>query len=258
MTRRYPLTGQPLPRPGERTALDDSTSHAVLHVHRVPRGTTVELFDGGGSAVRARLVGVARGRALVEGVEESVPPAGDAGVRRVLALAQVKRSAFHLALRMATELGVTEVHPLATDRSQPLPPRPQRWERILAQAAAQCGRRRLPRLHPLSSLPELLDRSSLPPTRLVLCPGAPAGLVAGAPPLVLLVGPEGGLTNDEVRRCEDAGFRRVGLGTWTLRTETAVAAALARYAPPGSLPPAPDDPTPEQGQPQGRQGRNAT
>lgn len=226
MTRRY-LHPHPTD-PGARVELDEATSHHLLRVCRLPRGHGLVLFDGAGSEVKARLVDVRRGRAIVE-VEAPVPVAPP-HEQSVLLCALCKGPAFERILRMATELGATEIRPVLTARSVPRGDHPERWLRIVEAAAQQCGRPHLPRLEEVMPL-SLALQGDLPPVRLVLAPGAPEG----ASPVgdrALLVGPEGGLAPEEVEAARDAGFTPVGLGPWTLRADTAVAAALARYGDP--------------------------
>ncbi|MBI3089682.1 MAG: RNA methyltransferase [Candidatus Tectomicrobia bacterium] len=123
-------------------------------------------------------------------------------------------------------------------RPRTLPRRRQRWQRIAAEAAKQCERDDLPTVAPPRPLGEVLRASTQPDAaKLMLYERATAGLpdraalaAAGpnlAPPCLLLVGPEGGFTDDEVRQAREAGFRPFSLGPLILRSETAVIAALS-------------------------------
>jgi 16S rRNA (uracil1498-N3)-methyltransferase len=200
----------------------------LLAVLRLARGSRVRLFDGSGREVEGLLSGVADGMALVEGVANAPVDGGFRPTRRlVLALALVRAPAFDTVLRMATELGVTEFWPLVTARSVPRPTGTERWQRVLAAAARQCGRADLPAILPAAGIDERLS-GPLPESRLVLVPGAPPAV---PPPgdLVLLVGPEGGFTEDEVEKARSRDFVEAGLGPLTLRADTAAVAALSRY-----------------------------
>jgi 16S rRNA (uracil1498-N3)-methyltransferase len=217
-----------LPLPGETIRLGPAESHHLLDVLRLPRQSRVRLFDGAGREVEAALVGVDGNMALLEGREGPAVASPPTSARRlVLGVALLKAPALDNVLRMATELGVTEIWPLLTARSVPRPTGTERWQRVLAAATRQCGRVDVPRILPAASLKECLGQD-LPQARLVLVPGA---ALSFAPPgdLVLLVGPEGGFSEAEVEMATSRGFLRAGLGPHTLRADTAAVAALACY-----------------------------
>ncbi len=226
MSRRFRTPK--LPRVGERTALDKEASHHLLHVLMVPRGETVTLFDGGGNACSAALVGVDGEHAIVEG--KTAPVTTSATCEIVLLQAVCKGQAFERAVRMATELGVTKIIPVLTDRCVAKGDRAERWTRIMESAAAQSGRADLPELESVQPFATVITRSDLPANRLVGVPGTPAAATAQSTGAALLVGPEGGLTPKEIDTAKAAGFEPVGLGPYILRAETATAAILARYA----------------------------
>lgn len=208
--------------------LDAEVSHHVLVVSLTPRGEALILFDGAGRECDATLVDVEDGRAVVEltgpirRTKASVP--------LVLIAALTRKPAWELALRMATELGVTEIRPFIGARSVAKGEHRPRWSRILEGAARQSGRSEWPTLAELAPLSAQL---ALPEglRRLVLTPGAPALPLSAGCGVALLIGPEGGLSDKELMRAQGAGFEPAGLGPWTLRADTAAAAALARYRP---------------------------
>ncbi len=224
MSRRYHL-GE-LPAPGQRAVLGKDTSHHMLQVCRHPRGEAVVLFDGQGREAHGRLVAVERGRAVVE-IQERTAPCAPA--RRVtLLLALCKPAAWETSLRMGTELGLDHVIPVLCARSTVRKLRLERWHKVLLAACEQSGRRWLPTIQRPLGLPEALQEPSLPSRRLLMAPGA-APLPRPDVDIALLVGPEGGLTDDESALTRAAGFEPAGLGSHVLRVDTAVAAALTRY-----------------------------
>lgn len=150
----------------------------------------------------------------------------------------------------ATALGATRVIFLLTGRTVPRPDdgraaeRRQRWRRVAVQAARQCGRGDLPALEGPHAFDEIVAADparALPPLRLVLHAEAGVALterVVSPAPLCLLVGPEGGLSDPELRSAETAGFEPVSLGPFVLRTELAAVVALGVVAALGAVPPA--------------------
>jgi 16S rRNA (uracil1498-N3)-methyltransferase len=213
-----------LPEPGSAQPLERDASHHLLVVCRHPRGEALVLFDGEGLEVDAVLSGVERELAWV--TVTSAPRQVVEGPALHLLLALPKGPALDNALRMAVEVGATHLHPVTTERTVPKGDHRDRWERIAAGAARQCGRAVLPvvsALAPLqgaaAGLPASIDRR-------VAVPQAETGGRATGP-AALAVGPEGGFTPGEVEWLLAAGWTAVGLGPWVLRVDTAVAVGLS-------------------------------
>jgi 16S rRNA (uracil1498-N3)-methyltransferase len=220
MSRRF--LAMPLPSIDEIAVLSQTVSHHLLRVVQVPRGSRVVLFDGQGLEAEGELIGVEDGLARVQLCEDPRPVRSGHGL--ILLVGLPKKPAWDHSLRMATELGVTEIRAFPAHRSVVRSARPERWGRIVEAAAAQCGRGDVPRLVAFDHLSQALV--TLPAQRLVCVPGAPLRGVLDAD-TALLLGPEGGLTDLEVQQARAAGFEAFGLSRWTLRADTAVAAALA-------------------------------
>jgi 16S rRNA (uracil1498-N3)-methyltransferase len=223
----------PPERIGEASAaLTDEARHYLRDVLRLAPGDEVELFDGRGAAWPARIGPAFEALALGPRRE-----AGAGGPAIWLLLALAKGEKVDLVVQKATELGAARLVPFAAERSVVrLEPakgaeRAERWRRIAEEAARQCGRADVPEVSPPVTLAAAL--AAVPPgvRRRVLHGegGAPltALPLAGAPGLVAVVGPEGGLTPEELAACEAAGAARASLGPRTLRAETAPLAALA-------------------------------
>ena len=138
----------------------------------------------------------------------------------------------------AVELGVATIQPLQTqrgivrlDRARALK-RCAHWRAIAIAACEQCGRNRIPDVLPVMALREWLGQPAAEhgDVRIVLAPDAGLALKTLPRPrtgATLIAGPEGGLTAEELRDAERAGFVAVRLGPRILRTETAALAALA-------------------------------
>ena len=141
-------------------------------------------------------------------------------------------------VRMGTEIGLTAIIPARTERTvaDPAEHRVERWRRITREAAKQCGRADLPEVSAVRPLEDIL--ADLAPTDLFIVPWerATQSLPAVASGVqfvtaMILIGPEGGLTEREVDAAGAAGGRPVSLGPLVLRTETAgvVATAMLLY-----------------------------
>jgi 16S rRNA (uracil1498-N3)-methyltransferase len=137
------------------------------------------------------------------------------------------------AIQKATELGVTEITPIFSDRcevrlkDERADKRLMHWRQVAISACEQCGRSRVPVIHPPLLLADWLKQTEAE-LKLVLHPVAEP-LVSHAKPatLAFLIGPEGGLSDAEVEQAQSAGFHAARLGPRVLRTETAPVVALA-------------------------------
>ena len=137
----------------------------------------------------------------------------------------------------ATELGVAGIQPLVAERSvlklsgERADKKRSHWQAIAVAACEQCGRNRVPAIHPVLDLQRWLLSEPDAPVRLLLSLAAqalPLGQAAAPPGAVLaLSGPEGGLTESEQDAAGAKGFRPVSLGPSVLRSETAPLALLA-------------------------------
>ena len=204
-----------------------------LRVARVAVGEQGEVFDGRGRAWVASVETVNEDGAVLRLGDER---RGAAGRPVILIQGLPKGDKLDLVLQKATELGVSAVWPVLTERSvaRPKPDalatRHARWKRIVEEAARQSGRTEVPEvtaLRPLEEAPRMLE----PGKRLLILDeeerGERLGPAAGDGPVALVVGPEGGLAREEVRALRDLGGVPVSLGPLVLRTETAGLAALA-------------------------------
>jgi 16S rRNA (uracil1498-N3)-methyltransferase len=220
---------------------------AAGHLSRVLRAEPGQLYElsDGHELWLARIERVAREAidfALVERLEAREPRLAVA-----LLLSIVKTDRFEWAIEKATELGVSEIIPLAAERSEralvrAVPRRTERWQRILRESAQQSRRLRVPDLRPMSS-PEsafgaaarnglrilLSERPGAPPMRSVIPFGPNPREAPGAQPrpVSIAIGPEGGWTDAEFAAAASSGFLEASLGENILRAETAVTAALA-------------------------------
>ncbi len=225
--------------------LEGPPLHYLARVLRLGVGDEVWLFDGEGRERPAQLVSLAPGAGLLELGASQVAAVAPSACPVMLLAGLTRGGSLDRVLREATELGVSELWPVICERSVAVPPperrgeRQRRWQRIVEEAARQCGRAELPLLRPLVELPAALavlqaeaERWPLvlvgdPLTQLRLG-DAFAAPVAG---VALVVGPEGGLSPAELAAARAAGCLGFGLGARVLRAETAgtVCVALALH-----------------------------
>ncbi|MFK7160310.1 16S rRNA (uracil(1498)-N(3))-methyltransferase [Marinospirillum sp. MEB164] len=229
--RRFYST-QPL-QPQTDIQLEGQVARHMLQVLRMQPGETCVLFDGQ-SSYPAELLGGRKDQAQLR-LGAALPVLPPSPVQTHLGQAISKGDKMDWVVQKAVELGVTAITPLYTQQGDVRlkPDRElkkwQQWQQIALSACEQCGRDDLPVIHPPQKLADwLVAREEA--LKLVLHPHlTPAGLPAQPAPasVALLIGPEGGLTEQEVTQAQSAGWSGLRLGPRILRTETAPVAALA-------------------------------
>ena len=220
--------------PGGRIALPEHSAHHARDVLRLRAGTAIRVFDGRGAEYDAVLETVTR-HDVSGRITGATAPRPESPLRAILAMSPLKGDRMELAIQKATELGVAEIRPVVTARTDAAArpalkgARQDRWEKVASGAAEQCGRATVPGIAPTATLAEFMAD---PPagTRLVLLErneGQPALASLPRPDAVtVLIGPAGGWEPSEIRRLAEAGFQPVSLGPRILRAETAAIAAL--------------------------------
>ncbi len=212
---------------GRELSLDPDETHYVARVRRLRPGTSVEINDGRGGLWSGEVLEAsARQCRLAVGTPLPLPPPPS----RVLALvAVIDSKALLPLLAELSALGVDQVHLVRAQRCSHRPPAPERIDRVLRASLRQCGRPLPPRVHGEARLEEVLEHSTGLPGFVAAArsrdrlSGAPCG--GGGR---LLVGPEGGLTAEEIDLALEGGLSPVSLGPWVLRTETAALTLAAR------------------------------
>ena len=203
-------------------------------------GALITIRDGTGRDFRARVVALSPGHCEVVAFEAFGGSVESPVVIRLLQ-ALPKKERFEWIIEKTTELGVSWIVPFESERSITLSERdlPQkkshRWQDIAVKAARQCRRAVVPRVHPVITFAEALDRFRVNGINLILWEGKPCDDFRSALSLqnksirdvTLVVGPEGGFSPDEVETARRHGYTLTGLGRRILRTETAAMAAIA-------------------------------
>lgn len=239
------MTGRRLYVPPDRLSgptltLTGSDHRYLARVLRAQPGQDVVLFDGAGDEVVARVERV--GPSEIElrlGERRTAAARGASPAAPVVLLATVPRGGrMDLLIQKTTELGVARIVPVLATRSVARPEvgRRARWEKIAREAARQCERADVPAIDAPVELAAALGAGDLPELRIGFFERQgerSLASVLGEPrPTALLVGPEGGFTDAEMKAARTAGFVPVGLGARILRAETAaiVAVALVQHA----------------------------
>ena len=219
-------------RLGEGTSveLDAAQANYLGNVLRLGVGAELFVFDGQSGEWLARIAEAAKKRMTLSVERKTREPEVIPDVW--LAFAPVKRTQTDWLIEKATELGAARLVPVITQRTIAERVKLERLEAIAIEAAEQCGRTRLPEiLAPLSLKKLLFDRD--PERRLYFADesgGEPAATAFMPGPALILVGPEGGFTDEERQRVrETPGAVPISLGPRILRAETAALAALAAF-----------------------------
>jgi 16S rRNA (uracil1498-N3)-methyltransferase len=224
----------PLPS-GDPIALPASGAYHVARVLRMREGAPLRVFDGEGQEFHAQIASVDGDKVSVH-LGDRVQATPESPLRITLVQGVSRGERMDWTLQKATELGVATIAPVLTSRSvvrldqNQAEKKQSHWRGIVIGACEQCGRARLPTVGMPMSLRDYFANARKDGMRLVLSPSAPASLagIASLPAKVeLLIGPEGGLDDNELIAAEKAGFMPVRLGPRVLRTETAAVVALS-------------------------------
>jgi 16S rRNA (uracil1498-N3)-methyltransferase len=220
---------------GTRATLSGSAAAHLTRVLRLKAGDPVTLFNGGAREFEATLVQAHAGVVTVEvGAAHEVDRESPLSLTLVQGVSRSER--MDLTVQKATELGVTRLVPVLTERSvvkldgAQAARKLEHWRAIAIAACEQSGRNRPPEVRPPVSYREFIGSQLEIATRLLLAPLASLRIVDVPRPaagVMVLIGPEGGLSAPEQAQALEAGFIGVRLGPRVLRTETAALAALA-------------------------------
>lgn len=231
MTRIY--LAPPL-QEGVELALPEEAFRHLVQVLRLREGDRFMAFCGDGAEYEATLTAVAK-RSASARLGAGHQPARESHLQLTLAQCVSKGERMEYTLQKAVELGVQRIVPLLSTRSvvkldsERWDKKLEHWRGIVISACEQSGRTRVPELAPLQPLERWLVDCSEPGLRLTLDPLADGGLggLPAATSVTLLIGPEGGLSESEIRTAEAQRFRGLRIGPRILRTETAGVAMLA-------------------------------
>jgi 16S rRNA (uracil1498-N3)-methyltransferase len=220
---------------GAVVTLPDHVAHHV-QVLRLTSGDRITLFNGEGGEYIATIAGIGKKRVTAE-VKVFEPREVELPYAITLAQALPEASKMDWIVEKAVELGAHAIQPLAAQRcvvrlsSERAEKKLQHWRGIVVAASEQSGRNRLTSVAEPADLTQWLQRQELHP-RIMLSPRAEQSLADWArhhPPqaLTLLIGPEGGFTEQEEQLAQAQGVLMLSIGQRVLRTETAGLATMA-------------------------------
>ena len=213
--------------------LTETVFHHWVKVLRAQVGETATLFNGQGGEYEVELVDVAKKAASVK-VTQFNPANRTPKFQALLGQVMSKGDRMDYAIQKAVELGVSEIQLLTSDRCEMRlkydrdQKKIDHWQGIAIAACEQCGLNIVPKILAPISLEKWLE-TDLPTTKLVLAPNKDEidVLTNATPDIALLIGPEGGLSEEEISASNQKGFINWCIGERVLRTETAPVVALS-------------------------------
>jgi 16S rRNA (uracil1498-N3)-methyltransferase len=225
-------TGQEL-RGNTRIELEPGPSAHIARALRMREGDKLTLFNGEGGEYPTEIATIDKKKVVVTtGTHRALELESNLQIHLGIAVSRGDRMDW--IVQKATELGVNTLTPLFTERTevrltgQRAAKKIHHWQQIAISACEQCGRNRIPAIQALQNIGDWLT-STEAQRKFVLHHRADSiGGVSDKPAsIALLVGPEGGLGDNEIGAAEQAGFQSLRLGPRVLRTETAPLAAIA-------------------------------
>ena len=205
--------------------LAENQAHYLLHVMRQKEGSELVLFNGVDGEWLGSIEALNKKKALVRPQKQVRPQVAEPQI--ILCPAIIKKEHMDLVFQKATELGASEIFPLITERTVVSKLNLERAQSIVTEAAEQCERLTVPKVHEPVKLPQLWD--VLPKGMRVIClaeRGKTTGEITGDFIPAFCVGPEGGWTEKELVLFEHKGARFWHFGHTILRAETAAIVAM--------------------------------
>ena len=212
--------------------LPDKTSHYLLKVLRLKTAAPIILFNGNGYDYQAEIIATGKKTIRVKVLQRSEKQVYPR-LHIHLGIGLSKGDRIETVLQKATELGVSEVTPLLTQftafklKPEQLRKKIQHWHGVIQSACEQSARCYLPKLHEPTQLKDWLS-SQHQSLKLVFSPAAVSSMTefSTSDDVCMLIGPEGGLSEEEIQLACQHDFQSVRLGEYVLRTETAPLAAI--------------------------------
>ena len=214
--------------------LEESIRHYAINVLRLNKRSLIKLFNGDGYDYPCKILDCSKTLIRVN-VTKKIALQSESSLTTHLYICIPKSSNMDYAIQKSVEAGVSFIHPILSERASSISRKKsaenkhQHWQRIIQSACEQCGRAVIP---PLSSITEFSELAQLNDNEYGLIFDANADQtinnlnINNPTSIKLLIGPEGGLTESEIKSLLEKGFQAVRYGPRILRTETAALAAI--------------------------------
>lgn len=223
---------------GGHCSLIENHLHYICSVQRMKPGSRLFLFDGHGLEYEAVIIDISAERAVAEIIAKEQKPDRPARITLLQALPKAQKMEF--IIQKATELGIDEIRPFHSERSIPrltlekAQHKTERWRKIAHEAARQCGRSDVPQIAEPCVFRDIFNVTEPDAFKMIFWEeesrqGLKEVLQQSSHPHIfsIIVGPEGGLSPEEVDAAKNSGFIPVSLGKQILKLETAAVAILA-------------------------------
>jgi 16S rRNA (uracil1498-N3)-methyltransferase len=230
-----------------RISITNEKAHYITSVLRCKKGDELTIFDGKGGCFRTTILKIDRREVITE-VIERIPCDTESSINIVLVQGLLKGQKMDMVIQKTTELGVKEIMPVITERSQLRETRKiTRWRKIAEEASRQSGRGVVPIVHEPFDFKKFFSKQTFinyPPQSPLTKRGikgvgfifyeeggmkisdAVSSLIPHPSSLFVFIGPEGGFTKEEITLAEEKGLLVTSLGKRTLRAETAAISAV--------------------------------
>ncbi len=210
---------------GAEVTLDETESKHAIRVLRLQNGNQVEIIDGAGGFYKAQITDANPKKCRLK-IVESQKEFGKKDYHLHIAIAPTKNNdRYEWFLEKATEIGIDEITPLLTSHSERKTINPERLEKILVSAMKQSLKAYLPKLNDITNFRQLVTNNKTENRFIAYCDDIQKthlkDLVTKAKDTLILIGPEGDFSPEEVQLAIENGFTVVSLGSSRLRTETA-------------------------------------
>lgn len=210
---------------GAEVTLDETESKHAVRVLRLQNGFKVQIIDGKGGFYEAEITDANLKKCRLS-IVKSTFDFGKKDFHLHIAIAPTKNNdRFEWFLEKATEIGIDEITPLLTSHSERKTINPERFEKILVSAMKQSLKAWLPKLNNLTSINELIFNNKTEDKFIAYCDDIQKNhlkdLVEKGKDILILIGPEGDFSPEEIQMAMKNGFKVVSLGEARLRTETA-------------------------------------
>lgn len=218
---------------GNEAVLDGADAHHLKNVLRLKTGDFIQLLNGSGTIFTAKIKKLGKKIDLeIENRQDYSP------VRPSIHLAQglLKGKKMDFLIQKATELGIDGFHPFTSLQGTadvPSENKTRRWRKIMIEACKQCGRADFMTIAPPISFPDVLSTGDNFEEKIILWENEPdqslqgLGDLAAVDSILVVIGPEGGFSYEEIDQAQRKGFRSVKMGGITLRAESASFSVMA-------------------------------